>query len=124
MSVLELKAAGGRSWWLPGSMLEGTARWRLDDDPVAIELRLIWVTSGKGTRDVELVERLRLDQPGSAGEQAFAFHLPEGPYTFSGTLVSLQWALELVVEPGEDCSRLDVIVAPTPVEVRLAPVDG
>jgi len=124
MSELALTPADGRTWWLPCSTLWGIARWRLDVDPDAIELRLIWVTSGKGTRDVEVVDRLRFDQPGPGGDREFTFDLPEGPYSFAGTLVSLQWALEMVVEPGEDSSRLDLVVSPTPVEVRLAPVDG
>ncbi len=123
MSQLEIRTTDGRTWWLPGSTLEGTARWRLEEDPKAVELRLIWFTSGKGTQDVTLVDRQRLDLPGLAGEQRFRFQLPEGPYSFAGTLISLAWALELVTEPPGESTRLDLVVAPTPVEVRLSPLD-
>ena len=124
MSELDLRLADDRAWRLPGSVLEGTARWRLAEDPEAIELRLIWYTSGKGTRDVTLVDRRRLESPGLAGEQAFRFQLPDSPYSFAGTLVSLGWALELVVEPSNRSARLDLVIAPTPVEVRLTPVES
>jgi len=123
VSELHLDVEEGRTWWLPGTTLAGTARWRLETDPEAVELRLIWLTSGKGTRDVGLVDRLRFERPGLAGEHTFELHLPEGPYSFSGTLVSLQWSLELVAEPGEDSTRLDLVISPTPVEVRLMPAD-
>lgn len=123
MIGLELELAEGRPWWLPGSTVEGTARWRLAEEPEAVELRLIWHTSGKGTRDVELVDSRRLDRPGAVGEHRFGFRLPEGPYSFSGTLVSLGWSVEVVVSPGEESARADLVVSPTPVEVLLRPVE-
>lgn len=45
--------------------------------------------------------------------------LPADPYSFSGTLISLVWALEVVAEPGGAAGRIDVVVSPTGNEIRL-----
>jgi hypothetical protein len=117
--TLRIELADDRSWFLPGGLLEGRASWRLDEPPEAVELRLFWHTSGKGTEDVEIVDVRRFGGPGPHGEESFAFTLPLGPYSFSGSLITLAWALELIALPGGETERLDMVVAPTPVEVRL-----
>lgn len=123
MSTLRLDLDGERRWFLPGDELAGRAVWRLDGDPAAIEVRLFWHTSGKGTEDVEVVENHRIDAPGLAGESDFGFRLPLGPYSFSGSLITLSWALELVALPSGETERVDLVVGPTPVEVRLEGLD-
>jgi len=119
MSELRIEVDGGRGWFLPGETLSGRAVWRLDDDADAVELRLFWYTSGKGTEDVTIVDSVRTDAAGTAGERAFNFRLPDGPYSFSGSLITLTWAVELVTLPDGATERIELIVAPTPVEVRL-----
>jgi hypothetical protein len=44
---------------------------------------------------------------------------PKGPYAFSGKLITLAWAIELVVLPGGETERLDLLIGPAPVEVDL-----
>lgn len=97
----------------PGDELRGTVHW--DGNPPAgtAELRLFYYTMGRGTRDAVVV-----DQTAVTGDQAFAFHLPEGPYSFSGELVSLIWALELVSGNGQP-TRLEFVLSPTGQEVQL-----
>lgn len=119
MNDLRIDLDGDRRWHLPGDTVTGRAVWRLDADPEAVELRLFWHTRGKGTEDVELVDQVRTEAAGVVGERAFAFRLPLGPYSFSGTLITLSWALELVALPGGELERVELVVAPTPVEVRL-----
>lgn len=119
MNELTLGLDDGSPWVRPGGTVSGTASWRHEEDPDAIELRLFWYTRGKGTEDLEIVDSRRIEAPGPAGSRRFRFQLPEGPYSFSGTLITLAWALELVVLPGEATERVDLVVAPTPVEVDL-----
>ena len=45
--------------------------------------------------------------------------MPESPYSFSGKLVSLLWALELVAEPSGDTERKDISITPTGTEISL-----
>jgi hypothetical protein len=45
--------------------------------------------------------------------------LPEGPYSFSGKLISLIWALELACSPGSETVRREITVSPTGHEIVL-----
>ena len=109
---------GGR-WFKPGETINGTVEWFLDDDAEAVEVRLFWFTSGKGTRDVGIVGRSRIERPERNGNRSFSFQVPTGPYSFSGSLITLTWSIELVVLPGGDTERLDLVIGPRPVEVEL-----
>jgi hypothetical protein len=119
MSTLSIELGGGSNWVLPGNRVQGTVSWQVEEEPEAVELRLFWFTRGKGTEEAEVIDQLRLARPGLDGERSFAFTLPEGPYSFSGTLISLVWALELVVLPGGESQLEELVVAPTPVEVTI-----
>jgi hypothetical protein len=48
--------------------------------------------------------------------------LPAGPYSFSGQLVSLVWALELVASASKTVVRREIEVGPDRREVRLESV--
>jgi hypothetical protein len=119
MNELHLVTDDGRTWYLPGGSIRGRARWRLERDPEAIEVRLFWLTSGKGTEEAQVVALDRFESPGLAGERPFELAVPDGPYSFSGRLITLAWALEVVALPSEGSSRLDLIVGPRPVEVDI-----
>ena len=103
----------------PGEKVEGKAMWILDKDPGAVEIRLFWYTSGKGTQDVEIVATQSLPSPGRHSQAEFSFTLPDAPYSFSGKLISLIWALELVVLPSNEAQRQNLTVSPTGAEVVL-----
>ncbi len=69
MNELRIEIDGDRRWFLPGETLSGRVVWRLEDDAEAVELRLFWYTSGKGTEDVEIVDSVRIEAAGKAGER-------------------------------------------------------
>jgi hypothetical protein len=119
MSILRIKTDGSATWFRPGSTVGGDVSWHLDADTDAVEVRLFWYTQGKGTQDVEVVDLLRVDHPEPSDHRRFGFQLPLGPYSFSGELITLRWALELVALPGDDTERVDLIVAPQPVEISI-----
>jgi hypothetical protein len=119
MSVLELHTEGGETWFTPGSTVSCDASWHLAGEVDRLELRLFWYTEGKGTQDVVVVARRAVERPESSGHGSFRFRFPAGPYSFSGTLITLKWALELVALPGEEAARVDLLVAPTPVEISI-----
>ena len=89
-----------------------------------LELSLLWYTSGKGTRDAGVVQTKRIDNPGALGSDVFSFTLPGGPYSFSGKLISLIWALELTCTPGHETVRKEIVVSPTGREILLTSVAG
>lgn len=117
--MLEIRTNGGATWFKPGEKVEGTASWHLESGAEALEVRLFWFTSGKGSRDVEVVARKHVARPEPSGSRSFEFKVPRGPYSFSGALITLSWALELVVLPDGAAERFDLVVGPRPVEVSL-----
>jgi hypothetical protein len=119
MDELEITLNEGRTTYSPREMVRGAIRWGLNGDPKRLELSLFWYTAGKGTRDVSIVETTRLDDPGASGSKDFSFTLPEGPYSFSGKLISLLWALELTCSPGSETVRREITVSPTGREIIL-----
>lgn len=122
MSQIHVELADGKTKYRPGEAVEGVAFWELQAPAKSIELRLFWRTQGKGTVDVEIVQA----QPLSGGlndRRPFRFVLPEGPYSVSGTLVSIVWGVELVSEPSGESSSVEITVSPTGEEIRLVKVD-
>ena len=119
MSNLEIVLAEPSASFKPGTAVEGTARWQLESRPSEVEVRLFWFTSGKGDRDVEIVDKLAFQSAASSEDRSFRFTLPQAPYSFSGKLVSLIWAIELVVKPGNKTARVEITVAPEGREIEL-----
>jgi hypothetical protein len=124
MDRLDIILPGDRMVFAPRETVAGRLEWALEANPRCLELSLFWYTAGKGTRDVGVVETARLDAPGAYGAKDFSFHLPEGPYSFSGRLISLLWALEVTCTPGSAMVRREITVSPTGREIALRVVDG
>lgn len=115
---LDRTVAGGDSGYVPGEALTGLVRWSLGREPVEIAVRLFWRTEGKGSSDSGLAGELTFEGLGPTGEQAFVFEGPEGPYSYSGKLVSVVWAVEAIAKPGKHVARQDLVLSPTGREVR------
>ena len=120
MSDLRLEIDGNRTALTPGAPITGHVTWRVDRQPRSAELRLFWHTAGKGTDEVGVVETLTFAAPRPEDRRDFALVAPRKPFSFSGTLISLAWAIELVVEPGGHVERRDLVISSTGREVVLA----
>jgi hypothetical protein len=118
-SVITIELNGGRTAFRPGELATGSVAWRLDQPATDLEVRLFWFTQGKGTKDVRVTAIRRINVVGSQGRGGFRFKLPDSPYSFSGKLISLTWAIEAVAQPGERSARVEIVVAPEGKEVRL-----
>ena len=70
-------------------------------------------------QDFAIVDTVVIDNPAEKGVEVEPIRLPSAPYSFSGKLVSLIWALELVAFPGETSTRVDITMAPDGKEVVL-----
>ena len=116
---LKLLLRDERRNFLGGETVEGVAGWRLEKPPKSVEVRLFWFTRGKGTEDVGVVSRVRFDAPQHEEGRKFSFALPAEPWSFSGQLISVIWALELVAEPGGHTARVELMVSPTGQEILL-----
>ena len=119
MSTMKIELKDGRLAYEPGDEIAGSVSWAFDKAPRAVELRLFWFTRGKGTAEAGVAETVRFDQAGREESRAFRLQLPEAPLSFSGRLISLIWALELVAEPSKEVARVEIVVAPDGEELRL-----
>ena len=116
MTELQIDLADGRRTFRPGESLTGVVSWNVSGVTTA-ELRLFWYTRGKGTQDVGVVETINFFNPVSSDRRPFRLALPDGPYSFSGPLVSILWAIELILEPGPSVERREIVISPSEQEV-------
>ena len=119
MAVIRIETRDGCTVFQPGEEVSGTVRWRLDPPPRSVEARLFWFTEGTGERDVGVVESVSFADPGPEDERPFRFQLPGGPYSFSGKIIRLHWAIEVVAEPRDQAERLGIIMSPSGREIVL-----
>lgn len=119
MSTLRIDISGGQRNYKPGEQISGRVTWQIDEAPQSAELRLFWYTSGKGTQDVENIDSVTFQTPQMNDDRTFSLTLPRQPYSFSGKLISLVWALELIVEPGSNVERQDIVMSASGTEVVL-----
>ncbi|MFC1760734.1 hypothetical protein ACFL6U_01480 [Planctomycetota bacterium] len=117
MAKLGIELEALKTNYRPGEVVAGSVSWQFDKPVKKLDLRLIWYTQGKGDEDTGLVESQIFEQPGHAEKRSFRFVLPNGPYSFSGTLISLTWALEVVAD--DFCERQTITVTPTGHEILL-----
>ncbi|HBL29737.1 MAG TPA: hypothetical protein DD490_23115 [Acidobacteria bacterium] len=116
---LRVETNDGSTSFRPGDLVEGTVRWQGAEPPEGVELRLFWYTEGRGDQDLEVVETIPFANPGAHDRRSFRLRLPEGPYSFSGKLITLAWALEAVAQPGDRAGNLPLVVSPTGRELLL-----
>lgn len=121
---MRLELAAGKTAFTPGESLRGTASWQLDEPPEALEVRLFWYTKGKGERDVEVVDTVPIDSSSREGSREFTLRAPASPLSFSGKLISLIWAIELVRLPSGDAARREIIVGHGGREIRFGSREG
>lgn len=103
----------------PGEVIEIGVEWSLADVPTAVELRVVWNTSGKGDVDFGVARTVCLDNPAVHDSRQVSLTLPSRLYSFSGRLLSLSWGLELVALPSNESIRKDIIIGPGRHEVIL-----
>lgn len=118
--MIRIELRGGRTAYSCGDKITGLVRWSdLPSSAERLEIRLIWYTKGKGDRDVSIEAQRAVATSQPNAEEKFEFIAPNGPYSFSGKLISLIWAIEVVVFPGRDAEMVDIVIAPEQREVLL-----
>ena len=103
----------------PGESIAGVLTWQGVENANRIDIRLIWHTSGKGTQDVGVASSESDSSPGASGKQAFSFVAPSYPCSYSGSLISVSWAIEAIVFPQRFAERTDLVIGPDAREIIL-----
>jgi hypothetical protein len=117
MSGLHIDITDHQQSFFPGQVLSGTVYWDNQVSAKDVTLRLLWYTEGRGTEDIGIVETMDFPAAQLTNRYSFEFSLPIGPYSFSGHLISLVWALELQVD--KEWLRKEFILSPTGSEILL-----
>jgi hypothetical protein len=118
--LIDLTLTDNKLAYLPGEAITGTLSWQCEKELEAIELRLCWKTSGKGSTDNGMADSLLLKQPQTHGNMPFELHFPSGPYSFSGKLISISWYIEVVADPtSAGRSTKYLTMSPTGKELGL-----
>jgi hypothetical protein len=115
--TLAIAPVAGGTGRKPRETIELAARWSLPDAPRSLEARLIWFTRGKGTDDAGVVATETLTPLEPQGSRRVRFTLPDAPYSFSGALITLTWAVELVADDA--AARWEFVMAPDGREIAL-----
>lgn len=119
MSV-QIQLDGDSTSFEPGADIRGRVDWQPDGPArMSMMISLIWFTQGKGIEDVTVVDQIQIDHPRPHGHRDFKFRLPDFPWSFSGSLISLTWAVEASLEPKGTVERVTVISAPGGEKVKL-----
>lgn len=116
---ITVETRDGATAFAPEEEVEGTVSWHFDRPAKSVELRLLWYTEGKGDQDSQIAATVPFASPGENEVRPFRVRLPAGPFSFSGQLISLVWALEAVAEPGDRAERLPITVSPARREIVL-----
>jgi hypothetical protein len=107
----------------PGEKIEVVVNWKELPKGISIDVRLVWYTEGKGTRDHLVVQSQSIPRPGQTGSQPIQFDAPHWPLSFSGQLISLRWAVEIVELPSEEAQQLELVIGPQGRETLLPVLD-
>ena len=104
--------------YAPGEPIAGSVTWN-EEQASSLEVRLFWYTTGKGDRDVELMAIQEFEVLGAAGSHKFQFSAPSRPDSFSGKLITLQWAIEAILRPSEVTTLQTLTISRSGKEINL-----
>ena len=119
MHELEIRLSDQDGYCEPGAKLAIPIAWRFDEEQSGLELRVVWNAHGKGSPNLGVVHTESVEHPSFQGSRTIHVELPQAPYSFSGTLVSIVWALELVAQPSQVSTRHEIVIAPQGREVSM-----
>ena len=115
---VEIRLNDDRTQYKPGETLNATVSWS-DEQFDELTAYLLWYTEGIGNQDSQVVDEQPVSTGGRSGERDVTFTLPPSPYAFSGKLITLVWAVEVLAKPGDNHDRKSFTMSPTGEEVQL-----
>jgi hypothetical protein len=91
---IQLDRADARHY--PGEVVSGTVEWVFPHEPLSASVVLRWRTEGKGSPEQHVESVESFGAPHSTDRRSFRLTLPTMPYSFSGSMLSIQWSVDLV----------------------------
>ncbi len=118
--MLHIKLDRKKTCYAPGDLIAGTIQAsELPSEAHKLAIRLLWFTTGKGTRDVNTCCEIVQAIGPAPSTLAFEFIAPHRPLSFSGQLISLQWAIEVVAFPSKQSSLAEIVITHGDAEIIL-----
>jgi len=124
MPSVTIQLAENRTAFSPGERIAGQVSWQFETPPESAELRLRWSTDGRGITDGDIVQTIPFSTPQAIETRPFTLTLPEAPYSFAGTLITLSWSLEAVFQPHDYTGSVGIILAPGGEAISLPRVSS
>jgi hypothetical protein len=112
MSSVAIQIQDHRRDFAPRETVNGQVSWTCDGPPESAELWLMWSTDGRGVADEDIVQTIPFPAPQASETRPFTITLPEAPYSFSGSLITLSWSIRVVIQPGEHSDSVGIVLAP------------
>ncbi len=108
---------GGLTLWTMNRFAPGeTLVFTLSRDPGAkpepLTVQLGWFTEGRGTRDAAIEWREALPDLAPGADRNFEVPLPLAPWSFAGTLVAVEWRLEVLDSDRNPLVAVPLVIAP------------
>jgi len=123
MPNLTIQLTDRRTAFAPREKITGKVSWQLEKPPQSGEVRLVWSTSGRGIVDVGIAGTFPFPNPQATETRSFTITSPDGPYSFSGTLITLTWTLEAVLQPRDVSEGLEIVIAPGGKAISLPAIN-
>lgn len=117
MDRISIQLGRGDRAYVPGEPITGEVAWDLAEAPKRVTVRLLWQTSGRGTRDTTVVAEQQWEMLSVREERPFEFAGQPGPYSYSGKLITLGWFVEVTSSDGHHDEQT-LMLSPTGEEVR------
>ncbi len=94
MDKISIQLKDAKISYHPGEKISGEVEWDLTQEVKEIAINVFWYTEGIGDQDSEIAESEIIKLPLKSDRQSFEIELPMAPYSYSGQITSLKWAIE------------------------------
>ena len=88
-----ISTEGNTTHFGPGEKVRGTAAWEMEKPPGKMRVSIGWRTAGTGMVDEDCIAELEWQETALTGTKDFEFQLPDGPFSYVGDLLSIEWAV-------------------------------
>jgi hypothetical protein len=122
MSSISLELKDGKISYRPGERISGSVKWDLDKDVKYIAINVFWYTEGIGEQDSEIAAAEKIDMPFKSGSNDFSIQLPEAPFSYSGKITSLKWAVEATTPKDKIKDVKDFTLSPDNEKIVLSEI--
>lgn len=114
MNTMQLSLVNKPACYRPGDVVQCEVDWQLDQSPRLIELRLLWYTRGKGSADMQVVAADQCPNLQVSGRWQIGIRIPDDAVcSYTGQLMSINWAVEVVAEKKLAFARQEIDISPT-----------